>query len=44
VASWPTTHDLGLTDGTRHILHDLLRLHDQLTQGEAHRPAGPHPP
>lgn len=44
VASWPTTHDLGLTDGTRHILHDLLHLHDQLTQGEAHRPAGPHSP
>ena len=32
VASWPTTHDLGLTDGTRQMLEDLLRLADQLTQ------------
>jgi PadR family transcriptional regulator, regulatory protein AphA len=32
VASWPTTSDLGLTDGTRQILEDLLRLSDQLTQ------------
>jgi PadR family transcriptional regulator AphA len=31
-ASWPTTRDLGLTDGTRQILEDLLRLADQLTQ------------
>jgi hypothetical protein len=33
VASWPTTRDLGLTDGTRQMLQDLLRLADQLTQG-----------
>src|SRR4029450_1597101 len=32
VASWPTTSDLGLTEGTRRILEDLLRLSDQLTQ------------
>jgi DNA-binding PadR family transcriptional regulator len=32
VASWPTTHDLGLTDGTRQMLQDLLQLGDQLTQ------------
>jgi PadR family transcriptional regulator AphA len=32
VASWPTTSDLGLTDGTRRILEDLLRQGDQLTQ------------
>jgi PadR family transcriptional regulator AphA len=32
VASWPTTSDLGLTDGTRRILEDLLRLGDQLTE------------
>ena len=31
VASWPTTRDLGLTDGTRQMLEDLLRLADQLT-------------
>jgi hypothetical protein len=31
-ASWPTTRDLGLTDGTRQILEDLLRLADQPTQ------------
>jgi PadR family transcriptional regulator, regulatory protein AphA len=31
-ASWPTTRDLGLTDGTRQMLEDLLRLADQLTQ------------
>jgi hypothetical protein len=31
-ASWPTTRDLGLTDGTRRILEDLLRLADQPTQ------------
>jgi PadR family transcriptional regulator, regulatory protein AphA len=31
VASWPTTRDLGLTDGTRQMLEDLLRLGDQLT-------------
>jgi PadR family transcriptional regulator AphA len=32
VATWPTTSDLGLTDGTRQILQDLLQLTDQLTQ------------
>jgi PadR family transcriptional regulator, regulatory protein AphA len=32
VASWPTTRDLGLTDGTRQMLEDLLRLGDQLTE------------
>ncbi|HET7518073.1 MAG TPA: PadR family transcriptional regulator [Actinomycetes bacterium] len=32
VASWPTTSDLGLTDGTRRMLEDLLRLGDQLTE------------
>jgi PadR family transcriptional regulator, regulatory protein AphA len=32
VATWPTTHDLGLTDGTRQILDDLLQLGDQLTE------------
>ncbi len=31
-ASWPATRDLGLTDGTRQMLEDLLRLADQLTQ------------
>ena len=31
-ASWPTTRDLGLTDGTRRMLQDLLRLGDQLSQ------------
>ena len=30
-AGWPTTRDLGLTDGTRQILEDLLRLADQPT-------------
>jgi PadR family transcriptional regulator, regulatory protein AphA len=34
VASWPTTRDLGLTDGTRQLLEDLLQLADQ----------PPHPP
>jgi PadR family transcriptional regulator, regulatory protein AphA len=33
VATWPTTRDLGLTDGTRQMLQDLLQLGDQLTQG-----------
>jgi PadR family transcriptional regulator, regulatory protein AphA len=33
VASWPATSDLGLTDGTRQMLEDLVRLADQLTQG-----------
>ena len=30
VASWPTTSDLGLTEGARRTLDDLLRLGDQL--------------
>ena len=30
-ASWPATRDLGLTDGTRQMLQDLLQLADQLT-------------
>jgi DNA-binding PadR family transcriptional regulator len=34
-ASWPTTSDLGLTDGTRQLLQDLLRLGDQLTHKSA---------
>jgi PadR family transcriptional regulator, regulatory protein AphA len=38
VASWPTTRDLGLTDGTRQMLQDLLRLADQLTP-EPEQPA-----
>jgi PadR family transcriptional regulator AphA len=37
VASWPTTSDLGLTDGTRQMLQDLLQLGEQLTQD----PEGP---
>jgi PadR family transcriptional regulator AphA len=41
VASWPTTRDLGLTDGTRQILQDLLRLSDQLTQEPAQAATGP---
>jgi hypothetical protein len=32
VASWPTASNLGLTDGTRQMLQDLLRLADQLTE------------
>jgi hypothetical protein len=32
VASWPTTSNLGLTDGTRQMLQDLLRLADRLTE------------
>ena len=31
-ASWSTTSYLGLTDGTRQLLQDLLRLADQLTE------------
>jgi PadR family transcriptional regulator, regulatory protein AphA len=34
-ASWPSTRDLGLTDGTRQMLEDLLRLADQLTPEQA---------
>jgi PadR family transcriptional regulator AphA len=41
VASWPTTRDLGLTDGTRQMLQDLLRLSDQLTQEPAQAATGP---
>lgn len=40
VASWPTTRDLGLTDGTRQMLQDLLRLGDQLTQDPAQTSTG----
>jgi PadR family transcriptional regulator, regulatory protein AphA len=40
VASWPTTRDLGLTDGTRQMLEDLLRLGDQLTQDPAQTSTG----
>jgi DNA-binding PadR family transcriptional regulator len=40
VAAWPTTRDLGLTDGTRQILQDLLQLGDQLTQEPAQTPTG----
>ena len=36
VAGWPTTRNLGLTDGTRRILEDLVRQVEQLT--------GEHPP
>jgi hypothetical protein len=41
VASWPTTRDLGLTDGTRQILQDLLQLGDQLTHEPAQAATGP---
>jgi PadR family transcriptional regulator, regulatory protein AphA len=40
VASWPTTRDLGLTDGTRQMLQDLLQLADQLTQKPAQASTG----
>jgi PadR family transcriptional regulator, regulatory protein AphA len=40
VAGWPTTSDLGLTDGTRRILEDLLRLGDQLTEDPERAPTG----
>ena len=40
VASWPTTRDLGLTDGTRQLLQDLLRLGDQLTHKSAQTSTG----
>jgi PadR family transcriptional regulator, regulatory protein AphA len=40
VASWPTTRDLGLTDGTRQMLQDLLQLGDQLTQKPAQTSTG----
>ena len=41
VASWPTTSDLGLTDGTRQMLEDLLRLGDQLAEERQRAPTGP---
>ena len=40
VASWPTTKNLGLTDGTRHIFEDLLRQGAQLTGDPEHVHAG----
>jgi hypothetical protein len=45
VASWPTTSNLGLTDGARQILEDLLRLGDQLTEdpGPGHKRADCYP-
>lgn len=39
-ASWPTTRDLGLTDGTRQLLQDLLQLGDQLTHKSAQTSTG----
>ena len=38
VASWPTTRNLGLTDGTRQILNELLRQGEQLTTDPEHLP------
>ena len=40
VASWPTTRDLGLTDGTRQMLEDLLGLADRLTQAPEQATSG----
>jgi len=40
VASWPTTRNLGLTDGTRQILNELLRQGAQLTSDPEHLPTG----
>ena len=40
VASWPTTSDLGLTDGTRRMLQDLLQLGDQLAHKSAQTSSG----
>jgi PadR family transcriptional regulator, regulatory protein AphA len=40
VATWPTTSDLGLTDGTRQMLQDLLQLGDQLTHKSAQTSTG----
>ena len=40
VASWPTTSNLGLTDGTRQILNELLRQGEQLTSDPEHLPTG----
>ena len=39
-ASWPTTSDLGLTDGTRRMLQDLLQLGDQLAHKSAQTSIG----
>jgi PadR family transcriptional regulator AphA len=44
VASWPTTSDLGLTDGTRQMLQDLLQLGEQLTQDPEGLPLDGLPP
>jgi DNA-binding PadR family transcriptional regulator len=48
VASWPTTTNLGLTDGTRRILEELIRQGEQLVGDPQSVPtapgaAGPHP-
>jgi PadR family transcriptional regulator AphA len=40
VASWPTTSNLGLTDGTRQILNDLLAQGEKLTGDPEHLPTG----
>jgi hypothetical protein len=40
VASWPTTKNLGLTDGTRQIFEELLRRGEQLTGDPEHVYAG----
>lgn len=40
VASWPTTRNLGLTDGTQQILDELLRRGEQLTSDPEHVHAG----
>jgi PadR family transcriptional regulator AphA len=40
VASWPTTKNLGLTDGTRQIFEDLLRQDEQLTNDPERAYAG----
>jgi PadR family transcriptional regulator, regulatory protein AphA len=42
-AGWPTTRDLGLTDGTRQMLQDLLQLADQLIPEPADRVRLPKP-
>jgi hypothetical protein len=41
VATWPTTKNLGLTDGTRQIFEELLRQGEQLTGDSGHVSAGP---
>jgi len=40
VASWPTTKNLGLTDGTRQILEELLQQGGQLSGDPQHVHAG----